>query len=216
MCKCYYCGASEKDCKIIKKSKYSQHPLCNKHYMQLSKGGKIKRTRFDKNEVIIHNNYTEMKLYDSDAEEIGYTLIPKNMVEEISMHKWSLSSDGYVVNKKVGYLHRFITKCSDSDIIDHIDRNRLNNLHENLRLTTQHENSFNNSLHVHNKSGVTGVSYIEDRGKWLSQIMYDGKTKFLGRYVNKEDAIKARLKSENKYFGEFAPQKHLFEEYGIC
>ena len=30
-----------------------------------------------------------------------------------------------------------------------------------------------------------------------------------------EDAIKARLEAEKKYFGEFAPQRHLFEQYGI-
>ena len=33
--------------------------------------------------------------------------------------------------------------------------------------------------------------------------------------MNKEDAIKARLEAEAKYYGDFAPQKHLFEEYGI-
>lgn len=31
----------------------------------------------------------------------------------------------------------------------------------------------------------------------------------------KEDAIKIRLKVEAKYFGDFAPQKHLFEQYKI-
>ena len=31
----------------------------------------------------------------------------------------------------------------------------------------------------------------------------------------KEDAIKARLMAEKKYFGYFAPQRHLFEEYGV-
>ena len=34
--------------------------------------------------------------------------------------------------------------------------------------------------------------------------------------TNQEDAIKARLKAELKYFGEFAPQKHLFKQYGIA
>ena len=30
-----------------------------------------------------------------------------------------------------------------------------------------------------------------------------------------DDAIKARLNAEAKYFGKFAPQRHLFEQYGI-
>ena len=35
-------------------------------------------------------------------------------------------------------------------------------------------------------------------------------------FKTKEVAIISRLKAELKYFGkEFAPQRHLFEEYGI-
>ena len=32
---------------------------------------------------------------------------------------------------------------------------------------------------------------------------------------NLEDAIYNRLKAEKQYFGEFAPQRHLFSQYGI-
>ena len=38
---------------------------------------------------------------------------------------------------------------------------------------------------------------------------------YLGSFSNKDDAIKARLNAEAKYFGKFAPQRHLFEQYGI-
>jgi len=38
---------------------------------------------------------------------------------------------------------------------------------------------------------------------------------YIGLFDNKDDAIKARLKAEKKYFGEFAPQRHLFEQYEI-
>lgn len=37
----------------------------------------------------------------------------------------------------------------------------------------------------------------------------------IGTFNDKNDAIIARLKAEKEYFGEFAPQQHLFEEYGI-
>ena len=37
----------------------------------------------------------------------------------------------------------------------------------------------------------------------------------IGTYDDKGDAIRARLEGEKKYFGEFAPQKHLFKEYGV-
>ena len=49
----------------------------------------------------------------------------------------------------------------------------------------------------------------------MARIVLNKKDIYLGRYSNKEDAIKARLEAEIKYFGEFAPQRHLFEQYGI-
>lgn len=37
----------------------------------------------------------------------------------------------------------------------------------------------------------------------------------LNRGNNKEDAIKTRLIAEKKLYKEFAPQQHLFDQYGI-
>lgn len=66
-----------------------------------------------------------------------------------------------------------------------------------------------------NKSGVVGISFNKKRHKWGASIIYNGQCNFLGYFNNKEDAIKTRLLSEIKYFGKFAPQKHLFEQYKI-
>ena len=38
---------------------------------------------------------------------------------------------------------------------------------------------------------------------------------WLGYFINKEDAIRAKLNAEAKYFGEFAPQQNLYEQYRI-
>lgn len=98
---------------------------------------------------------------------------------------------------------------------DHEDRNELNNRKYNLRLCTQQENTINKSKQSNNKSGITGVCWDKSRDKWLVQIQYNNKHMFLGHFDNKDDAIRARLNAEVKYFGEFAPQKHLYEQYGI-
>ena len=62
---------------------------------------------------------------------------------------------------------------------------------------------------------VIGVTWYKRDKKWESFITYEQKHIFLGRYDNKEDAIRARLLAEIKYFGNFAPQKHLFNKYNI-
>lgn len=98
---------------------------------------------------------------------------------------------------------------------DHIDRNPLNNRKSNLRPSTATENARNHSKSKNNTSGFIGVSWSNKENRWRSYIKIDRKSKMLGSFTNKEDAIIARLQAEAKYFGEFAPQRHLFEEYGI-
>jgi len=96
---------------------------------------------------------------------------------------------------------------------DHINRNSLDNRKENLRPCDQNSNTKNHSLYSTNTSGVAGVCFSHN--KWCSYIYVDGKQIRLGCLEDKTEAIKTRLIAEKEYFGEFAPQQHLFEEYEI-
>lgn len=98
---------------------------------------------------------------------------------------------------------------------DHIDRNPLNNKKANLRKATSTENARNKSKYKNNTSGFIGVGWNKGHMKWYSDIKVNKKSKHLGYFNNKEDAIIARLEAEAKYYGEFAPQQHLFEQYNI-
>lgn len=98
---------------------------------------------------------------------------------------------------------------------DHHNRNTFDNRKENLWKATSQENARNASLSKNNTSGFTGVTWRKKERQWMAYIMIDYKQKCLGYYTNKEDAIRTRLRAEKEYFGEFAPQRHLFEEYGI-
>lgn len=117
-------------------------------------------------------------------------------------------------NTKCGMVR--MTELLSKDRHDHIDRNPLNNQKSNLRVATAQENARNHSRGKNNTSGIIGVSWDKSHNKWLSYIGMNGKTVKLGRYISMYDAIVARLEAELKYFSiEFAPQRHLFEEYGI-
>ena len=98
---------------------------------------------------------------------------------------------------------------------DHINRKRFDNRKSNLRMCDHQFNSQNRSIGRNNTSGVIGVSYDKRSKKWIAYITYLKQTIRLGSFKEKEDAIKVRLDAEQKYFGEFAPQKHLYEQYGI-
>lgn len=98
---------------------------------------------------------------------------------------------------------------------DHKDRNPLNNRKYNLRKATQKDNTRNISMQRNNTSGVMGVFWHKKNKTWLVKIGVNNNSIYLGSFTNKEEAIRVRLSAELKYFGEFAPQRHLFEQYGI-
>ena len=113
-------------------------------------------------------------------------------------------------------LHRLLLGAKDGDIVDHANRDKLDNRKQNLRIATPSENTQNSKISKKNKTGFIGVWWDKDRKKWEVQIRLNGKSKKIGRFTNLEKAIKARLEAELEYFGEdFAPQRHLFKEYGI-
>lgn len=98
---------------------------------------------------------------------------------------------------------------------DHADRNPFNNRKYNLRYATHAENSRNHNKRRDNTSGFIGVGWNTQHNKWAARIDVNRKQIHLGYFSDIQDAIRARLEAEAKYFGEFAPQRHLFEEYGI-
>ena len=97
---------------------------------------------------------------------------------------------------------------------DHIDRNPLNNRRYNLREADIYDNATNKGMLKNNTSGVKGVIRRKN-GNWRAVLKYR-KEKLLDKtFSNFEDAVRARLFAEKKYLRDIAPQKHLYEQYGI-
>jgi len=90
--------------------------------------------------------------------------------------------------------------------VDHINGIRDDNRIINLRACTPSQNNMNRKVAGCNSSGKTGVSKNSNTGKWEAYIKINRKRKHLGHFVNKQDAINARIKGEKKYFGDFAPK----------
>lgn len=155
--------------------------------------------------------------YASNSQDIIYVSIEDYYrVKDLC---WCISNDNGVkrinatdpVTKKHIRMHVYLGYRG----YDHINKNELDNRRENLRKCTHQQNDFNRDLYKNNTSGFTGVIWVKQIQKWQAAIMLNRKTIYLGVFNNKEDAIKARLQAENKYFGEFAPQRRLFSQYGI-
>jgi predicted MarR family transcription regulator len=202
---CEICGSNKK---VQRYSKTNQY-LCNKHYKQIYRHGKIiEKHRLTSNDIIEYTDlgYAEIILRSNDGNEIARSQIDIEDVTIVKQYKWHLSNNGYVTSSFPDiYLHRLIMYAPNNRRVDHINHNTLNNRKYNLRICSAQENVMNSKISKNNTSSVTGVNYRKDRNKWRAYIMFNRKQINLGFYDNFYDAVKARKEAEIKYFGEFAP-----------
>jgi hypothetical protein len=101
--------------------------------------------------------------------------------------------DGYnhiKINNKWFLRQRIIASCflgfniqDHSKEIDHINRNRLGNSVDNLRILDGNKNRWNNN--------AKGFYFREDNGKWMAVISVNNKRIYLGQFDNEADASKA-------------------------
>jgi hypothetical protein len=80
--------------------------------------------------------------------------------------------------------------------VDHDNGNRGDNRPGNIGPASVAQNCRNQALKGHNTSGVSGVNFNKKTGKWRAQIGDQGKTLYLGLFMDKADAISARKAAE--------------------
>jgi hypothetical protein len=116
-----------------------------------------------------------------------------------SVGRWYRGNRGYVIHdgRKRGaqgqlLLHRFLLglEYGDPRKGDHINRNRLDNRRENLRIASDVVNGQNVSSHVDGTSRFRGVHWDKVNKKWRASAHHDGRTHQLGRFPTEEEAAR--------------------------
>lgn len=121
-----------------------------------------------------------------------------------SVYAFRYIGSGHKTRKNV-YLHQEIGKRMGIDgMVDHRDRNGLNNRRSNLRPCTHSQNMANANRHSNNSTGFRGVT--RSRNKFRATIQVQGKMIRLGTFATAVDAAAAYNLAATKYFGEFAYQ----------
>lgn len=79
----------------------------------------------------------------------------------LSQFRWRINCGGYVERSNDGtLLHRLITGINSTEIVvDHVDRDKLNNTRDNLRPATFLENSYNRTKNKNNILQIKNVGY---------------------------------------------------------
>ena len=154
--------------------------------------------RRNTNQYIFQKDHVEIRTRRGDI-----ILIDHEDYEKCRLVSWCVDSKGYANGKSpfggTVRLHRFILDPGELHV-DHINRNKLDNRRSNLRIVTNQQNHFNESIPKNNKSGHLGVYWNRQCRKWCSQITVDGKTISGGLFSKLEDAVRKREELEKIYF----------------
>jgi hypothetical protein len=100
-------------------------------------------------------------------------------------------------------LHRLIFSF-ESEIVDHINSDSLDNRKSNLRPATAKQNCSNRSPNKKSKHGFKGVCFSRKNGKFRAYIYHNHKNIHLGFFNEIEAACTAYNLAALEYFGEFA------------
>lgn len=127
----------------------------------------------------------------------GIAFVNEKDFDQVSKYGWSMNADGYALATIEGIsilMHHFVAKqymkdIPDNQIIDHINRNRLDNRRENLRLLTRKLNGDNKSLYKNKKSSIyRGVYRDKKSKKYRVRTNIGGKRVNMGCYITEEEA----------------------------
>lgn len=153
-------------------------------------------------------------LDDEDYERIpktGWYLTPEkrvDTVEDVSQ----IRKTRYVAHDIYGRMHRWILGVEDETlVVDHIDRNGLNNQKSNLRIITCSQNKRNQSTVRNNKFNFNGIKLEKGKYPRIRVSWSEGETEFkYGGYRCKSRSKSFNLLKYNNNYNKILRDAILF------
>ncbi len=155
----------------------------------------------NKNIYFVHDDGTAELYCDGQC-----ILLDGQDVEAISEYQWSIGTHGYATSgsgDRQVLMHRILTRAKDGEMVDHINRNKLDNRKANLRICSAQQNIMNREKLLSGRNPYKGVCQTPD-GLWQAQIHYNNRSIYLGRFAESCEAAKAYDTAARDLFGEFA------------
>ncbi len=139
---------------------------------------------------IISDDTIEVQLTQNQIMKTDYKYI--DIIQKYNIYSTKSSEEGskyYAIIEINGKMHKFHKHITGFDMVDHIDRDPLNNCLSNLRKSDHKLNNNNRSMSTNSEAVSLGVTYIE-----------------------KDDCFRARIKQNNKeYSKQFSVKKYGYE-----
>ena len=136
--------------------------------------------------------------------------ILKQRIDRTGYYKINLYKDNrtktYQVHRLVAFAFCNNDNVIDYNVVDHVDRNKINNHFLNLRWATQSMNSRNATISRANTSGTKGVNFMQCSNSWRAEWTDNegnkrSKVFSIKKYGDqaKQLAINKRLEMESLY-----------------
>ena len=142
-----------------------------------------------------------------------FSLVDDEDFEKVEGKRWYVSYHGYACRRnitgngkrEIQRMHWVIKgKPARGFVVDHKNKDGLDNRRKNLRVCTIAQNGMNRGKNKNNTSGYKGVVWFSRDKKWTAQITVNKKNKRLGYFENIKEAALAYNQAAKKYHKEFA------------
>lgn len=147
-----------------------------------------------------------IQVFNKSNNTINNIVVDDEKWHDLSLYTWGINNNGYArtnINGKDCSMHAYIMKfdAKDDILIDHINRNKLDNRVSNLRKSDHRINNHNKS-NENSTSIYKGVSL--NNGKWRAAICYNYERNLIGYFDNEVYAAIAYNKEAKKLYGKNA------------
>jgi len=109
----------------------------------------------------------------------------------LSKYMWRISENGYVFRyseRRISLAHQIMGTPPKGFVVDHINRDKLDNRKANLRIIEARHNAQNVGPQKRNRTKIRGVTFRKDTGRYLAACGYEGKFIRLGYFDNPKEA----------------------------
>lgn len=156
---------------------------------------------------------------------VAWAVVDADLFDELDAFKWRAYTKKWVYARRdiplgkrhhsqVEFMHRRILPVEAPLVVDHINRNTLDNRRENLRPATVAQNAFNGG--TFGAVPYRGVYRHNEKGRearpFMARIRSGSKWRFLGRFATAEEAARAYDRAALELAGAFAalnfPEEH--------
>lgn len=162
------------------------------------------RTNVWINRYEIYNTYAELIMVRRRDNTVLKTIIDIDDIGRCKLYNWyphhdPTKHDNLIYIRagrgdgsgRIIRLHRYIMCAEDGEVIDHVNRNTLDNRKSNLRRCTILINNRNLSIRRDNLIGVTGVRYRTDRNRYVAYRYISGRY-YTKTFMKLDEAIEYR------------------------